>query len=476
MAALLAHAAGLVYHKLGNLDKATHHFRLAITTDVFCYEALEILLEYHLLSAADERLLFQSLDFQGQCGPDAELVRALYVTKLKKFDSVEQLNPSFELLRTRYGLSTNGDVLAAHAEALFYQSRFRQCHQVTSGVLERDSFHQGCLLTHIGCLYELNLKNHLFILSHQLIDSYPDRALSWFAVGVYYLLIGRNGEARRHLVKATTLDANFGPAWLAFGHSFAVDTETDPALAAYTTSARLLRGCHLPLLFIGMEHAKSNNPILADQYFTEALRLYPYDSLLLNERGVLQYRAGDIAQALRSFQDALELMTTTAAVSEGRTGGAGDQARPSLKACHLNLGHCYRKLRQYDLSTASYERALSIDPYCAASLSALGFVHQIQGRAFNAIECYHQSLALRPGDSFSSEMLSRALQEQLQRPIAQPNLDQGAIAAKVDSLVAGPPQQQELEEDDDEEEEIVAGGGGGAGDDDDDDDDMVIEE
>ena len=42
--------------------------------------------------------------------------------------------------------------------------------------------------------------------------------------------------------KATTLDRVFGPAWLAFGHAFAVENEHDQAMAAYFTAAQLMRG------------------------------------------------------------------------------------------------------------------------------------------------------------------------------------------------------------------------------------------
>jgi hypothetical protein len=43
--------------------------------------------------------------------------------------------------------------------------------------------------------------------------------------------------------KAIEADEHFGYAYLGFGHSFAAESEHDQALAAYTTAARLLRGC-----------------------------------------------------------------------------------------------------------------------------------------------------------------------------------------------------------------------------------------
>lgn len=42
--------------------------------------------------------------------------------------------------------------------------------------------------------------------------------------------------------KATTLEKTYGPAWIAYGHSFAVESEHDQAMAAYFTAAQLMKG------------------------------------------------------------------------------------------------------------------------------------------------------------------------------------------------------------------------------------------
>jgi len=66
--------------------------------------------------------------------------------------------------------------------------------------------------------------------------------VSWFAVGCYYLSSGKQELARRYLSKSTSLDRVFGPAWLAYGHSFAAENEHDQAMAAYFTASQLMKG------------------------------------------------------------------------------------------------------------------------------------------------------------------------------------------------------------------------------------------
>ena len=85
------------------------------------------------------------------------------------------------------------------------------------------------------------------------------------------------------------MDPRFGPAWIAFAHSFALEGEHEQAVIAYSTSARLFQGSHLPLLFIGMEHIQLYNIALAEEHLQAAYSMCDSDPLLLNELGVLAY-------------------------------------------------------------------------------------------------------------------------------------------------------------------------------------------
>jgi len=76
----------------------------------------------------------------------------------------------------------------------------------------------------------------------------PVAQVSWFAVGCYYLSSGKQELARRYLSKSTSLNRVFGPAWLAYGHSFAAENEHDQAMAAYFTASQLMKGSLLLLL------------------------------------------------------------------------------------------------------------------------------------------------------------------------------------------------------------------------------------
>lgn len=129
----------------------------------------------------------------------------------------------------------------------------------------------------------------LFCIAHKLVDLYSDQAISWYAVGCYYDLIGKSDPARRYLSKATAIDRLFGPAWLAYGHSFAKENEHDQAMAAYFKATQLMRGCHLPLLYIGVECGLTKNLELAEKFFYQAMALAPLDVFVLHEFGVIKF-------------------------------------------------------------------------------------------------------------------------------------------------------------------------------------------
>jgi anaphase-promoting complex subunit 6 len=181
-------------------------------------------------------------------------------------------------------------------------------------------FSGGLRCIYISALVELGAKGELFYASHRLVDEEPNGPIAWYAVGCYYFLIHRFDQARSYFrlglsfklcpsslvySKATALDQYFGPAWLVFGHTFALQGEHDQAMAAYRTAARVLTGwanhfcwdqqflisfrSHIPLVCIGMELARVNNLQLALQFIQQACCLLPADPLSWNELGLVLY-------------------------------------------------------------------------------------------------------------------------------------------------------------------------------------------
>ncbi|RIB10339.1 hypothetical protein C2G38_2206415 [Gigaspora rosea] len=76
------------------------------------------------------------------------------------------------------------------------------------------------------------------------------------------------------------MDSHCGPAWVGFGPTFAIESEHDQAITAYSTAANLYPGSHLPILFIGMQHLQAKNLLSAEEYLLTSSQIC--ESNLLN--------------------------------------------------------------------------------------------------------------------------------------------------------------------------------------------------
>ena len=241
----------------------------------------------------------------------------------------------------------------------------------------------------------------LFLLGHKLVDLYPESALSWYAVGCYYYLIGKNDNARRYLSKATTLDRIFGPAWIAYGHSFAAENEHDQAMAAYFKAAQQMKGCHLPLLYIGMEYSLTNNPKIAEKFFREALEISPEDPFVLQEIGVVSFTNQDYKTAEIFLGRAVNV------VVESDITIVPDKWSVLLN----NLAHACRKNGKYNDALHFHHQALKVCPGVASTYSDIGLVQALLGQYEDAVVTLHKSLSLNREQTTATGLLSTVMEQ-----------------------------------------------------------------
>ncbi|XP_058792330.1 cell division cycle protein 16 homolog [Phymastichus coffea] len=400
----ISYVKGRVYEAMDNRAVATECYKQALHCDVYSYQAFEALVQNQMLSAAEEQELLESLPFAEQCKEaDAELLKLLYESKLKKYHAPAENNilVSCGVLVTDR-LRHNLDIQVSEAERLYYNCDYHQCFSLTESILKSDPYHSGCLPVHIACLVELRKTNALFYLAHKLVDLYPDLALAWFAVGCYYYSIGKSDPARRYLAKATSLDRLFGPAWLAYGHSFAVENEHDQAMAAYFKASQLMKGCHLPLLYIGLECGLTNNLKLADKFFQQAQCIAPNDPFVIHETAVISFYNLDYKTAEKQFKEAMNKIQN----------GLKEVMLPNKWESLLNnLGHTCRKLKKYDKALEYHQQALVLNPMNPATYSAIGFIHALMGNTEESVDACHRALSFRRDDTFTTTLLGFVMEQ-----------------------------------------------------------------
>ena len=389
---------GMVYEALDNRIPAAECYKEALRHDVHCFEAFDLLVTHHMLTTKEEKELLDSLPYSEQCmAEEIELLKFLYESKIKKYSKPS--DP--KLPKALDSLNDNLDIVVGIAERHFCNSNYMMCYKLTHATLNSDPFHEACLPIHISCLVQLKKSNDLFYLAHKLVDNYPQKAVSWYAVGCYYYLIEKYEPARRYFSKATTLEKVFGPAWLGFGHSFAAEGEHDQAMASYFTASKLMPQYHLPLLYIGLEYGKTNNSKLAERFFEKALDLSPDDPLVKQEMGVIAFRNGNYLTAEKYFRQSLQKAQMI----------SGEVLSETWETLLNNLGHACRKLGKYEEALQLHQQALVLVPNKATTYSAIGFVQSLLGKHFEAIDYFHKALGLQRDDTFSVHMLGQTLEQ-----------------------------------------------------------------
>ncbi|KAL7915356.1 cell division control protein 16 [Trichoderma velutinum] len=398
---------GICYAKQNAFDRAKECYKDAVRIDVQCFEAFQQLMKNSLLSPDEEWQFLDSLDFDSihlsgdpkSSQEAAEFTKMLYTTRLSKYRNPAAFDTAYDSLSTHYQLAANPDLQLARADLLYTQCRYRDALTITNAILEEDKYNFAIYPVHLACLYELKMKNLLFLISHDLADSHPEEPCTWLAVGIYYFSIKKIAEARRYFSKASMMDAHFGPAWIGFAHTFAEEGEHDQAISAYSTAARLFMGTHLPQIFLGMQNHALNNMTIAEEFLKTAYGLCKTDPLLLNEMGIVKYHQDNPKDAVQYFTAALKVADEN------------DSEPSAWLAARTNLGHAFRRLRLYNRALVEFDEVLRAGGKDAAIFSAKGLILMEQNKPQEAVVVLHEALAIHPQDSIATELLNKALEE-----------------------------------------------------------------
>ncbi|KAL1933161.1 hypothetical protein VTP01DRAFT_8839 [Rhizomucor pusillus] len=386
--ALMCNARGIAYLNLKETGKAKNCFREALKVDVRCYDALDALIQHNLLDEKAEWEFIMTLPYEEQCGQDAQFFRSLYMTELKRYSHIDDIDRATKTAEKELKLSNSLDVLQSKAATYAAQSDFQKCLEVCEEIRKQDALYTKSLPAYLTALYELRLKDKLYELAQELVTRLNDKAITWHAVGMYELYIGKYQEARKHFRLATELDQFCEYAWLGYGHSFAAENDHDQAISAYITCSKLIPGSHLPYMYIGVEYMKQKLLDLAYEHLQQSYAKCSTDPFLLNELGVYYYYTEEYNESLEHLRNALKL-------AKGRQ-NPRSILWPKL---WLNLGNTHRELKDYDRALRCYRVALNKDPQNPDIHAAIGYIYHIQGKCIKAFMEYSKSARLQQNDT-----------------------------------------------------------------------------
>lgn len=303
---------GKCYDMLDHRSRALRALTVALRLDLSCIEAAEYIADSCMLTAAAKNTLFQSLCAASDSCWLLEFYRVILLGRDPSKDPTESKVVAAEgspLISTIDGHShhptDSAAWIARRAEFSFGRLDVGEAYRLARLAYSQDPYDNRALYVYVAAMVELKLKTELFYLGHELVNSFPKKAMSWYAVGCYYWCCGKLDLAQKHLVKATKMDKRLSRAWILLGHVMSGLEESEQAISAFRTASRLLPGEHLPLVCMAKELARSNHLASALHILLGALEICPQDPGLLNELGVTYLRHGSMDLALQYFDKAV---------------------------------------------------------------------------------------------------------------------------------------------------------------------------
>lgn len=439
MAAVYCTAAKC-WDALDNRPRAVFALLAAIRIDPACVEAVEYLCANGMMSAHDKVALYSEcmcagIEESSNCDKDgSDQINRDWLQGYYRFmlldESPEECKPEGLVMEEADGVS-GGDLVAGpsaiwlvhRAEQLYERQCPEDAYRLARQAYTMDPFDWRGLLVYIAAMVDLGLKTELFYLGHELAHTYPKSAVSWYAVGCYYWCCRRLEMCQKYLMKATKIDKRFAKAWVILGHALAALEESEHAVSAFRTAARLLPSDHRPLIYMAKELVRTNSLPLALRLLQSALEIAPHDANVLNELGVVYMRLDRKDEAISTLFTAVQIVQEMVGSGTGTGGWGGGSIQPRPKGTQSsfrkgwgeeilnNYATALRRGGRIQESIYWYQLCLAANPVSAGTHANLAFAYHLLQNFDEAITCYHRALALQPTYTFCSEMLSRALKD-----------------------------------------------------------------
>lgn len=190
--------AGRCMDMLENRPKAQLMLTVALRIDALCTEALAYLLQHGLVGQREKISLVEGA-VASSVNRKLDWLETYYKGLLMQGGRVASANE-------RKG-QLNATTLAQQAEYMYSRCRPEEAYRLAREAYIIDPFDwNGGVLVYIVSMVELGLKTELFYLGHELAQSHPGQAVTWYCIGCYYWCCKKLAMAQAFLQKTTKLD------------------------------------------------------------------------------------------------------------------------------------------------------------------------------------------------------------------------------------------------------------------------------
>eukprot|EP00917_Polyrhabdina_sp_WS-2016_P026292 GHVP01056472.1.p1 GENE.GHVP01056472.1~~GHVP01056472.1.p1 ORF type:complete len:623 (-),score=69.73 GHVP01056472.1:117-1985(-) len=233
----------------------------------------------------------------------------------------------------------------------------------------------------ITAYYSLGDMASLYKFATLLIDTDNKRSETWYAIGVFSLMIKRREESIKYFNRAIQINPENLYAFVALGHVHSLLGENNLSLLAYTKASDLLATSFRISMYKGMEMLCMGDRDNASKCFVYSLESYGLDGhvdpFLFNEIGVYYYKTGEISKSLFFFEGALEAFMKT-------------NIRKYMKAIIQNTGLVLMRMGLFKKAQDLFiEGKTYVDRYFVNT--CLGFIYEKKGEIDRAVKYYNMA-------------------------------------------------------------------------------------
>jgi len=148
-------------------------------------------------------------------------------------------------------------------------------------------------------------------------------------------------------------------------------------------------------------------------YLQQALALHPHDITLHNKLGILWQQLGHFTTAIEYHQQAIHLAHALfIPPASGGTEGGSPESAQSLAYSYNNLGLAQQSLGQLDEAIRTFQQAIQVMPHLAEAHYNLGNIWLAQHQFARAIPSFQQALNHKPNYIKACHNLGLAYQQQ----------------------------------------------------------------
>jgi tetratricopeptide (TPR) repeat protein len=222
------------------------------------------------------------------------------------------------------------------------------------------------------------------------IDSMPDKALSYFYLGVLYYEEGMLDEAMASYFNSLQIKPDSAKTHYNLGLTYSRQGKLDEAVVHFTEALRInpfLAQAHSNIGGVLIRQGKLNEAIT---HYIKALRVKPD---LVNAHfnlGLALSQQGKFDEAIRHFSEVLRI-------------------KPNNAKAHMSLGMAFAQQDKLDEAIRHFSEAVRIKPLFVEAHHNLGAMLAQWGRFDEAIKHFSEALRINPNFTAAQESLERVL-------------------------------------------------------------------